>query len=108
MIDAFSQLKVWSVLDIFDHRKLLQSVTEISSYGNWEIKALIDHYGKEKASTYKSVTINHVGDIDGVAAIEEWPGFRKYMYEKRKPKKEKFQMKLMNCKNEKERDTFRA
>ena len=69
---------------------------------------LIDHYGKEKASTYKSVTINHVGDIDGVAAIEEWPGFRKYMYEKRKPKKEKFQMKLMNCKNEKERDTFRA
>ena len=108
MIDAFSQIKVWSALDIFDRRKLLQSVTEISSYGNWEIKALIDHYGKEKASTYKSVTTNYVGDIDGVAAIEEWPGFRKYMYEKLKPKKEKFQMKLMNCKNKKKRDTFRA
>ena len=37
---------------------------------------LIDHYGKEKASTYKSVTINQVGDIDSVAAIEEWLGFR--------------------------------
>ena len=36
---------------------------------------LINHYGKEKASTYKSITINQVGDIDGVAAIEEWPGF---------------------------------
>ena len=36
-----------------------------------EIKVLIDHYGKEKASTYKSVTINQVGDIDCVAAIEE-------------------------------------
>ena len=36
-----------------------------------EIKVLIDHYGKEKANTYKSVTINQVGDIDGVAAIEE-------------------------------------
>ena len=69
---------------------------------------LIDHYGKEKASTYKSVTINQVGDINGVAAIEECPGFGKYMFEKHKAKEEKFQMKLMNCKNEKERDTFRA
>ena len=43
---------------------------------------LIDHYGKERASTYKSVTINQVGDIDSVAAIEEWPGFGKYMFEK--------------------------
>ena len=30
MIDAFSQLKFWSVFDIFDARKLTQSVTEIS------------------------------------------------------------------------------
>ena len=43
MIDAFSQLKFWSVFDIFDPRKLLQSVTEISSYGNREITVLIDH-----------------------------------------------------------------
>ena len=84
MIDAFSQLKFWSVFDIFDPRKLPQSVTEISSYGNREITVLIDHYGKEKASTYKTVTINQVGDIDGVAAVEEWPGFRKYKFEKRK------------------------
>ena len=102
MIDAFSQLKFWSVFDIFDPRKLPQSVTEISSYGNREITVLIDHYGKEKASTCKSVTINQVGDIDGVAAIEKWPGFRKYMFEKRKAVEEKFQMNLMNCKNEKE------
>ena len=81
MIDAFSQLKFWSVFDIFDPRKLPQSVTEISSYGNREIRLLIDHSGKEKASTYKSMTINQVGDIDGVAAIEEWLGFRKYMFE---------------------------
>ena len=101
MIDVFSQLTFWSVFDIFDPRKLPQSVTEISSYGNREITVLIDHYGKEKASTYKSVTINLVGDTDGVAAIEEWPGFCKYMFEKRKAKEEKFQMKLMNCKNEK-------
>ena len=46
----------------------------------------------------KSPIINHVGDIDGVAAIEEWLGFRKYMFEKRKPEKERFQIKLMNCK----------
>ena len=46
----------------------------------------------------KSAIINHVGDIDGVAAIEEWLGFRKYMFEKRKPEKERFQIKLMNCK----------
>ena len=84
IIDAFSQLKFWSVFDIFDPRKLPQSVTEISSYGNREIAVLIDHHGKEKATTYKSVTINQVGDIDGVAAIEEWPGFPKYMFEKRK------------------------
>ena len=69
---------------------------------------LIYHYGKEKASTYKFVTINQVGDIDGVAAIEEWPGFRKYMFENRKAEEEKFQMNLMNCKNEKERVTFRT
>ena len=69
---------------------------------------LIDHYGKEKASTYKSVTINQVGDIDSVAAIEEWLGFRQYMFEKHKAKEEKFQMKLMNCKTEKERGIFRA
>ena len=94
MIDAFSQLKFWSVFDIFDPRKLPQSVTEISSYGNREITLLIDHSGKEKASTYKSMTINQVGDIDGVAAIEEWLGFRKYMFEKPKAEEEKFQIKL--------------
>ena len=71
MIDAFSQLRFWSVFDIFDPRKLQHIVTEISSYGNREITVLIDHYGKEKASTYKSVTTNQVKDIDGVAAIEE-------------------------------------
>ena len=90
MIDAFSHLKFWSVFDIFDRRKLLQSVTEISSNGNREITVLIDHYGKEKASTYKSVALNQVGDIDGVAAVEEWPGFRKYMFEKSKAEEEKF------------------
>ena len=80
MIDAFSQLKFWSVFDIFDPRKLLQSVTEISSYQNWELIVLIDHYSKEKASTYKTVTISQVGDIDSVAAIDEWPGFCEYMF----------------------------
>ena len=30
------------------------------------------------------------------------------MFKKRKAEEHKFQMKLMNCKNEKERDTFRA
>ena len=34
MIDAFLQLKFWSVFDIFYPRKLLQSIIEISSYGN--------------------------------------------------------------------------
>ena len=34
MIDAFSQLKFWSVFDIFDPRKLPQSVREISSSGS--------------------------------------------------------------------------
>ena len=74
MIDAFSQLKFLSVFDIFDPRKLLQSVAEISDDGNQEMTVLINHNGKEKASTYKFVTINQVGGIDGVAAIEEWPG----------------------------------
>ena len=103
MIDAFLQLKFWSVFDIFDTRKLPQSVTEILSYGNREITVLIDHYRKEKSSTYKTVTINQVGDIDVVAAVEEWPGFHKYMFEKRKAEEEKFQMNLMNCKKEKQR-----
>ena len=52
--------------------------------------------------------ISQVEDIDGVAAIEEWLGFRKYMFEKCKAEEEKFQMNLMNCKNEKKRDTFCA
>ena len=105
MIDAFSQLKFWSVFDIIYPRKLPQSVTEISSYGNQEMTVLIDHYSIEKASKYKSVTVNWVGDIDGVAAVEEC--FIS-MFEKYKAEKEKFQIKLMNCKNKKERDTFHA
>ena len=48
MIDAFPQLKFWSVFDIFDPRKLPQSVKEIWSYGGQEITVLIDHDGKEK------------------------------------------------------------
>ena len=108
MIDAFLQLKFWSVFDIFDPRKFLQSVTKISSCRSRKITVLINHYGKEKATTYKSIAINQVGDIDGVAAIEEWSGFCKYMFEKHIAKEEKFLMNLMNCKNEKERDTFRA
>ena len=69
MIDTFSQLKFWSVFDIFDPRKLPQGVTEISSYRNREITVLSDHYGKEKVSRYKSVTINQVGDINGAASM---------------------------------------
>ena len=34
MIGAFLQLNFWSIFDIFDPRKLLQGVTEISGYGN--------------------------------------------------------------------------
>ena len=34
MTDEFLQLKFWSVFDISDPRKLPQSVTKISSYGN--------------------------------------------------------------------------
>ena len=49
MIDIFLQLKCCTVFDIFDPRKLSQSVTEISSYGNREITVLIDHYGKRQA-----------------------------------------------------------
>ena len=48
MIDAFSQLIFRSVFEIFDLRILLQSETEISSYGNREITVLIDHYGTVK------------------------------------------------------------
>ena len=80
------QLKLWSVFDIFDLRKLPQSVTEILSYRNQEIAVLIDQYGKEKASMYKSVTINQVSDIDGVAVIEEWLEFCKYVSEKHEAK----------------------
>ena len=80
------QLKLWSVFDIFDLRKLPQSVTEILSYRNQEIAVLIDQYGKEKASMYKSVTINQVRDIDGVAVIEEWLEFCKYVSEKHEAK----------------------
>ena len=108
LINAFSLLEFWSVFDIFEPRKLPKSVTEISSYGNQEIIVLIDHYDKEKTNTYKSVTINQLGDIDGVAAIEEWAGFRKYMFEKRKAEEEKFHMKLINRNSEKERNTFHA
>ena len=60
----------------------MQSVTEISSYENGEVTVLIDNYGKEKASTYESITINQVEDIDGVDAIEEWLGFHKYVFQK--------------------------
>ena len=63
MIDAFSQLKFWSLFDIFDPRKLCQSVTEISSYGNQEKTVLIDHYGKQKVNVYKSITMDQVGGI---------------------------------------------
>ena len=52
MIDAFPQLKFWSVFDIFDPRNLPQSVKEIWSYGGQEITVLIDHDGKEKTSTH--------------------------------------------------------
>ena len=57
---------------------------------------------------YKFVTINQVGGIDDVATIEEWLGCHKFMFEKRKAKEVKFQMKLMKCKNKKEGDTFCA
>ena len=104
MIDAFSQLKFWSVFDIFDARKLTQSVTEISSHGNREITVLIDHYCQEKASTYKSVTLKQVGHIDSAAAIDEWPEFRRYMFEKRKVPNETNKLQ----EGERKRDTFHA
>ena len=80
--DAFPQWKFWSVFEIFHHRKLPDGVTKIWTYRNQKLTVLTDHYGKEKVSTCKSVNIKQVGDIDGVAAIDEWPGFCKYMSEK--------------------------
>ena len=50
----------------------------------------MDHYGKEKASTYKSVTVNQVGDIDVVAAIEEWLGFISICLKNIKSRKKSF------------------
>ena len=39
--------------------------------------------------------------------IEEWQGFgRKYILENHKVEEEKFQMRLKNCNNKKERDTI--
>ena len=49
----------------------LKNFSKVSSYGSREMTVFINHYGEEKASTYKSVTINQVGDIDDAAAIEE-------------------------------------
>ena len=77
MIAAFSHLKFQSVFDIFEPRKLPHSVSEISSYGNNETKTLIDYYGKGKASTCKSVTINKMGIL---MDIEEWQGFWSEVY----------------------------
>ena len=48
MIDALLQLKFWFVFDIFDPRKLPQSVTEMPSYGNREITVLINTTVKKK------------------------------------------------------------
>ena len=39
---------------------------------------------------YKSVAINQFGDINGAAAIEEWPVFHNYIFEKCKPRKKNF------------------
>ena len=50
----------------------------------------MNHCSKEKASMYKSVTINQVGDIDGVAATEEWPDFVSICLKNVKPRKKSF------------------
>ena len=81
---AFSNIKFWIQLSIFDPRKLPLNKDELKSYGTSKLEAILNHYGKVQSKTFHGYFVQQEPDIDPTRAKAEWDDFKILMFLKRK------------------------
>ena len=81
---AFSNIKFWIQLSIFDPRKLPLNKDELKSYGTSELEAILNHYGQVQSKTFHGYFVRQQPDIDPTRAKAEWDDFKILMFLKRK------------------------
>ena len=69
------QMHYWRCFLAFDSHELPENIKEITVYRNYELKTLIDHYGKIKQGTFKGFTVTRNPAIDSEKTRVEWQEF---------------------------------
>ena len=71
-----------------DSIELLETISDVESYGTEEINELVNFYGADKKDTYKGESVFQNADLDKIVTLAEFVGFKQTMFEKRKSYRE--------------------
>ena len=97
---AFNQLQFWLNFTVLDPRKLLETMSDVESYGIEEMNKLVNFYGIDKKDTYKGESVFQKADLDKIATLAEFTGFKQTMFEKRKSYREMIDVKTVKSNQE--------
>ena len=85
-----------------DPRKLLETISDVESYGMEEINKLANFYGAGKKDTYKGESVFQKADLDKIATLAEFEGFKQTMFQKRKSYREIIDVKIIKSTDQEE------
>ena len=85
---TFNQLQFWLNFTALDSIELLETISDVESYGIEEINELVKFYGADKKDTYMGESVFQKADLDKIVTLAEFEGFKQTMFEKRKSYKE--------------------
>ena len=99
---AFNQLQFWLNFTVLDPRKLPETISDVESYGIEEMNELVNFYGIDKKDTYKGESVFQKTDLDKIATLAEFEGFKQTMFEKHKSYREMINVKTVKSTNQDE------
>ena len=77
-----------------DPRKLLETVSDVESYGIEEINELVNFYGTDKKDIHvRGESVFKKAYLDKIATLAEFEGFKQTMFKKRKSYREMIDVK---------------
>ena len=84
---TFSQLQFWLNFTALDSIELLDTISDVESYGIEEINELVNFYGADKKEE-SGESVFQKADLDKIVTLAEFEGFKQTMFEKRKSYRE--------------------
>ena len=85
-----------------DPKKLPEIISNVESYGIEEINELVNFYGADKKHTYKRESVFQTPDLDKIATLAEFEGFKQTMFEKRKSYRKMINVKITKSTDQEE------